>query len=869
MTTLRATALWAVLLILTRPAYGGDTAPAIAVKVTSPDETTQADVFAVSGKNRVGVDATQAGSWSFTGTVAQGVQGISTSPWYVNLRSAGGTELATAGAPLRVDPTGTTTQPISAAALPLPAGAATSAKQPALGTAGSPSADVLTVQGVTSMTPLKTDGSGVTQPISGTITANAGTGTFAISASSLPLPTGAATSALQTTGNASIASIDTKTPALVSGRVPVDGSGVTQPISGTVTANEGGAPWTVTGTGTAGSAATGVLTVQGIASMTALKVDGSAVTQPVSAASLPLPTGAATSALQTTGNTSLGSIDTKTPALVGGRVPVDGSGVTQPISGTVSATQGTSPWVTSRNWTLSNGTDSIAAVESGTWSVRTQDGAGNALASSTTTPAGTEQALVVRNIPSGTQTVGGSITASYTDVAPATQNITAQDTGTTSLTGANSQVFYFGSPTANSAASFAISSIGTVNVQASLIGAGGTMVIEVSTDGGTFWFRPSAFQHGTQSYTDSYTAPFSATLGVAGMTNIRVRAVSTFTSSTATITVKESLNARSVIVGEALPPGANTIGAVTEAGTWTVAQGAAAAMASAWPVKTTDGTNVAAVKAASTAAVATDPAAVVTLSPNGDQATAANQATEITSLQILDNVPSSMNGAFVQGNPAMGQLDDTSTTAATEDNVAPVRITAQRALHSNLRNAAGAEIGTAASPVFVNMVDDTNPSYSASFTAVASAATATDLACILGSASKTVRVTRIEVSGTMTLSAAVSVQLIKRSAANTGGTSASLTLVPLDSTNAAATASAVSYTANATALGASVGTVRSTRYNVPTAGGVVSAPVVWDFGDRPAQAVILRGVAQELCINLSSTTLGGSSLSGSFEFTEE
>lgn len=45
-----------------------------------------------------------------------------------------------------------------------------------------------------------------------------------------------------------------------------------------------------------------------------------------------LPTGAATSALQTTGNTSLASIDTKTPALVGGRVPVDGSGVTQPVS---------------------------------------------------------------------------------------------------------------------------------------------------------------------------------------------------------------------------------------------------------------------------------------------------------------------------------------------------------------------------------------------------------------------------------------------------------------------------------------------------------------------------------------------------------
>ena len=42
-----------------------------------------------------------------------------------------------------------------------------------------------------------------------------------------------------------------------------------------------------------------------------LKVDGSATTQPISAVSLPLPSGAATSALQTTGNSSLNSIDTK------------------------------------------------------------------------------------------------------------------------------------------------------------------------------------------------------------------------------------------------------------------------------------------------------------------------------------------------------------------------------------------------------------------------------------------------------------------------------------------------------------------------------------------------------------------------------
>lgn len=50
----------------------------------------------------------------------------------------------------------------------LPTGAATAAKQPALGTAGTASSDVITVQGVAGMTAVKVDGSAVTQPVSGT-----------------------------------------------------------------------------------------------------------------------------------------------------------------------------------------------------------------------------------------------------------------------------------------------------------------------------------------------------------------------------------------------------------------------------------------------------------------------------------------------------------------------------------------------------------------------------------------------------------------------------------------------------------------------------------------------------------------------------
>ena len=56
----------------------------------------------------------------------------------------------------------TNTITISASTLPLPTGAATAAKQPAFGVAGTPSADVITVQGVSGGEPLSVD---VLQPV--------------------------------------------------------------------------------------------------------------------------------------------------------------------------------------------------------------------------------------------------------------------------------------------------------------------------------------------------------------------------------------------------------------------------------------------------------------------------------------------------------------------------------------------------------------------------------------------------------------------------------------------------------------------------------------------------------------------------------
>lgn len=193
-----------------------------------------------------------------------------------------------AGNPLPISDAGGSIT-IDAVSLPLPAGAATSAKQDTL------IAAVDGVEGV--LGTIDADTSALAGTVAGgAVTVADGGGSLTIDATSLPLPTGAATSAAQSTGNASLSSIDGKTPALASGRVPVDGSGVTQPVS---------------------------------------------------AASLPLPTGAATAANQatiighvdgiegilTTIDADTGSIDGKLPTLQSGAVPVGDNGASLTVDG--------------------------------------------------------------------------------------------------------------------------------------------------------------------------------------------------------------------------------------------------------------------------------------------------------------------------------------------------------------------------------------------------------------------------------------------------------------------------------------------------------------------------------------------------------
>lgn len=72
-----------------------------------------------------------------------------------------------------------------------------------------------------------------------------------------------------------------------------------------------------------------------------------------------------------------------------------------------------------------------------------------------------------------------------------------------------------------------------------------------------------------------------------------------------------------------LSSGTDSISSV-QSGTWTMAQGAPNSVPNAWPVKLTDGTNVMGVAPASTAPTSSQPAGVVSLSPNSSLPIGAN-----------------------------------------------------------------------------------------------------------------------------------------------------------------------------------------------------------------------------------------------------
>lgn len=223
---------------------------------------------------------------------------------------------------------GSGTMAVSAASLPLPTGAATAAKQPALGSAGTASTDVLTVQGIAAMTALKVDGSGVTQPVSGTVGISAGTANIGdVDVLTVPAP-------LSTTGGGTEATALRVTVASDStGVLSVDDNGGSLTVDGTVglaagTNNIGDVdvltvPADPFGVNADAASATGSIS----AKLRFIAVTGIPVTGTVTVGSHAV-TNAGTFAVQSAGDVAHDGIDSGSPVKIGAKAETSPKGIT-------------------------------------------------------------------------------------------------------------------------------------------------------------------------------------------------------------------------------------------------------------------------------------------------------------------------------------------------------------------------------------------------------------------------------------------------------------------------------------------------------------------------------------------------------------
>lgn len=557
------------------------------------------------------------GSLTLSGAVNQGAPGPTASPWPVAVQNFPATQPVSIAAPVAV--TGTffqATQPVS--------GTFFQATQPVSGSmgrtwsllnttdsvnvgnfpatqsvSGSVTANIGTTGGLalnsTLGSPFQAGGSigNTAFGISGTLPAYAATPTF-----NLGTLNGAATAALQSTGNTSLASIltalgspfqagasigntafianagtnlntsalalesgghlasiDTKTPALgqalSSASVPVvltasQLTTLTPPT--TVTANIG-----TTGGLALNSTLGSPFQAGGSIGNTAFGISGTlpayAVTPTFNLGTL---NGAATAANQATAQASLSSIDSKLTSplttnstLQAGTAIVGKVGIDQTTPGTTNGVVVNSsalPTGASNAANQATANTSLASIVTNTTGLATATNQTTSNTNTGTTASNTTSMLA--NQTNGTQKT--QVTAIPADGAPATQNITSQDLATTTTIGAYGQSIMTGTPSTNSAATFSLATLESVEIQVNGTWSG-SLASEVSMDGGTTWYTRGIKLSGVSQPSSTFTQSFEGQMNVSGMTNVRLRAT-TGIGGTAVVRMASTLNAGAVVV---------------------------------------------------------------------------------------------------------------------------------------------------------------------------------------------------------------------------------------------------------------------------------------------------------------------------------
>lgn len=153
------------------------------------------------------------------------------------------------------------------------------------------------------------------------------------------------------------------------------------------------------------------------------------------------------------------------------------------------------------------------------------------------------------------------------------------------------------------------------------------------------------------------------------------------------------------------------------------------------------------------------------------------------------------------------------------------------------------------------------PTYRSCIVAFTPQATPQDFFTLTGSPLVVARLISIEIYYAATAAAAYEVALNYNSAPDTGGTSTTPTVVPMDPSDIAASCVVNAYTVAPTA-GTKVGAIRGGRVvgGTVAGGGSGILPLVWYFSPNNDKCPILRSASQQLALNGGGTALPAGSV---------
>ena len=172
--------------------------------------------------------------------------------------------------------------------------------------------------------------------------------------------------------------------------------------------------------------------------------------------------------------------------------------------------------------------------------------------------------------------------------------------------------------------------------------------------------------------------------------------------------------------------------------------------------------------------------------------------------------------------------------------------------------------------------------YSAAFWGLVPAASATDILCISGSATKTIHLDAIKLTGTAATVITTPVIIASHASLDTGGTAALATANPANTiakripTDPTATATLISFTANPTIADSAPTYIDANHLTFFVSGTNASEtlPATFDYvytiEDLLREPTIPIGsTTRQFCVNLNGVSVSTGSLAGSITWTEE